>query len=134
MGKMHMVRNAILSAVAAALAAVPAQAGGGNGAPSAPAGAQDLPFVQLSPLISNDDYPADSMHDEEEGTVEFTILVGKDGRVSDCTVTSSSGSERLDRVTCRLISQRARLEPARDARGKPVERSLRSRLTWRLSA
>ena len=134
MRRKHLVRNAILSVVAAALAAVPAQAGGGNGVPPASAGAQDLPFVQLAPLISNDDYPADSKHDKEEGTVEFTILVGKDGRVSDCTVTSSSGSERLDWVTCRLISQRARFEPARDSRGKPVERSLRSRLTWRLSA
>jgi protein TonB len=123
---------ALLTALSSAGLAEPGASTSSGADPNRAMSSAALPFVQLAPLISNDDYPPESMSDEEAGTVKFTITVGPDGRVSDCIVTSSSGFERLDKLTCRLIRQRARFGAARDGRGKPVARALRSRITWQL--
>jgi len=47
-------------------------------------------------------------------------FVNVDGRVSGCVVTRSSGNAVLDETTCRLIEQRYRYDPSRDADGRPV--------------
>ena len=91
-------------------------------------------LANLAALVSDKDYPAFALRDEIEGTVGFRLRIATDGRVSGCTVTSSSGSLGLDVHTCRLMRQRARFRPATDARGRPVEDSISSRLTWRISA
>jgi protein TonB len=39
--------------------------------------------------------------------------------VTGCRVTRSSGSRALDSTTCRLIEQRFRFRPSRDALGRP---------------
>lgn len=44
----------------------------------------------------------------------------RDGRVTRCAVTSSSGSPELDAATCRLIEERFRYNPARTVDGDPV--------------
>ena len=46
----------------------------------------------LAGLFSNDDYPQSALRNEEQGTTGFRLDVGPDGRVTDCTVTASSGS------------------------------------------
>src|SRR3546814_12523039 len=61
---------------------------------------------------TNADYPSSALRNEEEGTTGFRVTVGTNGRVTDCSVTSSSGSSTLDAATCRLINRRARFTPA----------------------
>ncbi|WP_173204413.1 energy transducer TonB [Sphingopyxis sp. BSNA05] len=50
------------------------------------------------------------------------FTVGADGRASDCRIHQSSSHATLDATTCKLIEQRFRFEPARDASGRAVAR------------
>jgi len=76
--------------------------------------------ANLQGLLSTDDYPPSAQRNEESGTVRVQLTVGPNGRVTACSVTSSSGSSALDSATCRLLSSRARFTPARDSDGNPT--------------
>lgn len=82
--------------------------------------------------FSTDDYPAAAIRAEEQGVAGIEVQVGTTGRVSACNVTATSGSATLDRATCRLYSQRARFEPARDDAGRPVASTYRDTIRWQL--
>lgn len=91
------------------------------------------PRADLRGLITGDDYPSSAMRNEEEGTVRVRLTVGPNGRVSDCSVTSSSGSSSLDSATCRLLKSRARFTPAKNNQGQPTTDTYNSPpITWRL--
>ena len=72
------------------------------------------------------------MRNDEEGTTRFRLTVGTNGRVTDCSVTSSSGSAALDAATCRIMRSRARFTPARDNQGNPTTDTYTSSITWRI--
>ena len=78
------------------------------------------------------DYPPDARRARIEGTVRVRYVVGTDGRVGDCRVTRSSGHAELDATTCRLIEQRFRYRPARDAAGRPVPEAVSRTFDWLL--
>jgi protein TonB len=88
--------------------------------------------ANLASYVSNDDYPASALRNEESGTTGFRLTVGPDGRVTNCVVTSSSGSSALDAATCRLMRSRARFTPARDNTGASTTDTVNSRITWRI--
>jgi protein TonB len=88
--------------------------------------------ANLASYVSNDDYPPSALRAEEEGTTGFRLEIGPNGRVTNCTVTSPSGSKALDDATCRLMRSRARFTPARDSNGNPTSDSTTSRITWRI--
>jgi TonB family protein len=100
-------------------------------APAAPP-ASAQPRAHLSSLFSPDDYPAAAVRAGEQGTVEVKLAVGTTGRVTNCSVTSSSGSSALDSTTCRLLIARARFTPAMDSTGSPVTAEVTHRQPWRL--
>ncbi|MEO5640637.1 MAG: energy transducer TonB [Sphingomicrobium sp.] len=83
-------------------------------------------------LFSSDDYPNEALQKRETGTVKVRLTIGVDGRISACEVTLSSLSPSLDAATCRVITDRARFEPARDRAGRPVPDSYVQRITWKL--
>jgi len=82
--------------------------------------------------ISDADYPPSALRAEESGTTGFRLEIGTNGRVTNCTVTSGSGSSALDAATCRLLKSRARFTPAKDAAGNPTTDTYSSRIVWRL--
>jgi protein TonB len=88
--------------------------------------------ANLPGLFSTDDYPPSALRAGEQGTTGFRLDVGTDGRVTNCTVTSSSGSSALDQATCRLLQRRARFTPARDSNGQPTTDQNSGRITWRI--
>lgn len=88
--------------------------------------------ANIPSLFSDEDYPASAVRAGEQGTVRFRLGVGADGRVTDCTILSSSGSSALDSTTCRLVRSRARFTPARDKTGSPVPDTVESSVTWSL--
>lgn len=88
--------------------------------------------ANLNAYFSVDDYPIVALRAHHEGIVGFRLTVGVDGKVSDCRVTAPSGSSFLDVQTCRLLTIRARYNPARTADGTPVEGTDSGRVTWRL--
>lgn len=88
--------------------------------------------ANLGSYFSTDDYPAAALRAEAEGRTSFTLAIGADGRVTNCTVTGSSGNSALDRATCQLLRGRARYTPARDQNRNPVSGQDRGSVTWRL--
>lgn len=65
-------------------------------------------------------YPRRAVQREIEGNVGVAVTVGPDGRVTACSVTSSSGSEDLDQAACEGMQRYARYEPALDDAGNPT--------------
>jgi len=79
---------------------------------------------------TSNDYPSRALREEREGTTGFRVTVGADGRVTDCQITSSSGSPDLDQTACEKIRQRARFTPATDGDGNPTTGSYQNRVRW----
>ena len=75
---------------------------------------------------------ASALSREEQGTTRFRLTISADGRVSNCTVTGSSGSSTLDNTTCRIMRSRARFTPARDNYGNPTTDTHSGSITWRI--
>ena len=86
----------------------------------------------LASLFSAEDYPQDALRREETGTTTVELRVGTNGRVTNCAIASSSGSQSLDATTCKILTERARFTPARDSTGRPVASDYVQRVTWRL--
>jgi periplasmic protein TonB len=78
------------------------------------------------------DYPAAARRNEEQGSVSVRLSIGTNGRVTGCSVASSSGSSSLDTATCRILTSRARFTPARDSNGQPTTDTYTQRITWQL--
>lgn len=79
-----------------------------------------------------DAYPASAQRAGEEGRVVAKLTVGTDGRVTDCVVTTSSGSSALDSATCRIARSRVRYTPAKDQDGRPIQSNATIPVVWRL--
>jgi periplasmic protein TonB len=62
--------------------------------------------------LTRADYPAASIRLEEEGVVELSIYVLRDGRIGDIRVAKSSGYPRLDRAAVEEARRHWRLQPA----------------------
>ena len=80
--------------------------------------------------LRNSDYPEGLGEAGVQGTVGVIFTVLANGRVTDCRIRSSSGSEILDETTCRLIEQRFFYEPSRDGRGRPVVSHIVENHSW----
>jgi len=84
----------------------------------------------LPSLFSTDDYPQSAIRNEEQGTTAVRLSIGPDGRVAECSITSSSGSSALDSATCNIIKRRARYTPARDSAGNATTGTDTTRIRW----
>jgi protein TonB len=83
-------------------------------------------------LISSDDYPIAAARSGVQGKVTVELLIDASGRVSDCSLLQSSGSQDLDGATCTLLTRRAQYYPARNSAGIPVESRVTSSIRWNL--
>ena len=88
--------------------------------------------TSLAPLISVQDYPQYALDHHEEGSVATQLIVDPAGRVDSCKVIISSGFADLDATTCRLLTSRARFNPAVAENGTPIYGLYRSLITWTL--
>lgn len=82
--------------------------------------------------ITNGDYPNESIRNGESGAVVARLTVQVDGRVANCGVAVSSGHQRLDALTCALLTERFRFEPALDAEGRPTAALAVQTVRWML--
>ncbi len=82
--------------------------------------------------ITNGDYRSTWISRELSGTARFTVEINTRGRVTECAVTGSTGHSVLDTATCRLLTKRARFNPARDGNGEAVAGSYSSSVTWEI--
>lgn len=111
-----------LLALAAGAGAVPSSVG-----KSSPLGGS------LTGIFQVDDYPADALDLNQQGSVGVLVRVDPKGGVSDCMITSSSGSPALDAQTCRIVWLRAKFTPARDATGRPTASTYQQSIVWRIA-
>lgn len=88
------------------------------------------PPVRIAGELTHADYARTNPPRGAAGTVFIAFRVRTDGRVDSCRVVRSSGYDILDRATCRLVEQRFRFRPARDAQGRPIDYELRTNFTW----
>ncbi len=82
--------------------------------------------------FGRDNYPPSAVRNGDQGRVAATLTIGTDGRVTDCRVTSSSGSRDLDDTTCRIARSRVRYNPAKDDAGNPIASSVPLAVVWKL--
>jgi len=82
--------------------------------------------------LSTDDYPSSAIREGVQGVTGYRLGIGPDGKVTDCTITSSSGSTALDDQTCRLLPRRARFKPALDTAGNAIPSSYSGRTRWQI--
>ena len=82
--------------------------------------------------VSTDDYPPSALRAGEQGTVAMTWDINAQGRVENCQVTTSSGSDALDRASCAAITRRGRYSPALDSSGTPIRSTGSTRIGWRI--
>lgn len=104
------------------------------GMTSAQAPTPPRPRNDRASWIERRDYPTMEIFRRAEGITGFELTVGADGRAKSCAVIQSSGSAVLDETTCALVSERARFDPARDAKGRKIQGRYRSRVQWTIPA
>ena len=76
-----------------------------------------VPANDPAKWVTSNDYPYHTFH---EGIAKAELIVGANGRVSDCNIVESSGHAMLDRATCRWLPRRARFIPAKNNKGEPI--------------
>lgn len=100
--------------------------------------AYDAGDIELVPLtapvswISAVDYPPMALRMNEQGKVRVSLAIGTDGVPRSCRVDESSGSATLDERSCAILMARARFQPPKVARGKPVEATYTRAVDWRI--
>lgn len=77
-------------------------------------------------------YPTRAAREEREGRVGLRVSIGPDGKVTSCSVTSSSGSPDLDEAACDGMTRYARYNPALDADGTPTSGSAATAIVYKL--
>lgn len=80
-----------------------------------------------------ENYPSRAIRDEVEGRVGVRVSIGPNGRVSACSVSSSSGSNILDDAACEGMNRYARFKPALDDAGNPTTGSFSTTIVYQLS-
>ena len=82
--------------------------------------------------ITDNDYPRSAYSAGEQGRVTVVLSVDETGEPAVCTVRASTAPVQLAKLSCNLLIQRARFEPARDERGKGVAGEFVQGLQWSL--
>lgn len=82
--------------------------------------------------VTDSDYRSNWIRKELTGSVGFLLAIDAKGKVTDCTVTKSSGHSELDQATCRLIQRRAKFNPGKDGYGNPMADTYRNTVNWRI--
>lgn len=82
--------------------------------------------------VTDSDYRSRWVREGLSGRAGFALTIDGKGRVSDCTITRSSGHAALDEATCKLIERRARFDPAKDSYGNAIAGTYSSSVNWQL--
>lgn len=106
--------------------------GSGQGGAGQGGGAVTRPVHIAGAIDDASDYPIpEGGRAARRGTeVIVRVIVGVDGRASNCTIYRPSPDPEADRITCRLVVERLRFRPATDAQGNPVPAPFYWRQRW----
>ena len=92
------------------------------------------PFPRGNPgyWINSNSYPEIALRNGWQGKVVIALKINRWGVVADCTVQESSGYKLLDEATCAALANRARFDPATDAKGEPTDGIYLFPVNWSL--
>ncbi len=90
------------------------------------------PANDASRWVTDNDYRSSWIRRGYSGKASFSLEVSTSGRVTNCSITRSTGHTALDTATCSLIAKRARFDPAMDASGAPTAGIYTSSINWQL--
>ena len=76
-------------------------------------------------------YPTISRRLGEQGTSELQLAIGKNGFITDCQITKSSGADRLDAAACDYVKLHWRYQPATH-NGVPIASGDSTDIVWNL--
>jgi TonB family protein len=79
---------------------------------------------------TSSDYPSRALRLQKGGAVRFLLVVGPDGKPTQCKIAFSSGIPELDNATCRLVMLRAKFRPAMNAEQQPITGYYVNRVRW----
>ena len=88
------------------------------------------PAVKIAGAITARDYPREGREARLGDYVIVAITVGVDGRPTACRVHRPSRDSAADALTCRMVMERFRFNPARDGAGRPVESVFGWKQSW----
>jgi len=80
--------------------------------------------------VTNNDYPQIALRRGWEGDLTYALDIGADGKVDDCRIVNSSGRRALDDAACRMITRRARFDPATNRSGDAIAGTYRGAVSW----
>ncbi len=100
--------------------------------PAPPVGTRPEPIGRLGDWFPPESYPTQARARGQEGQTVFALDLDARGRITNCTIVQSSGSDLLDSTTCAQLISNGRFKPARDAEGKPVPGRFQSAMRWKL--
>jgi hypothetical protein len=83
--------------------------------------------------FSPSDYPSQALRQSDSGISKIMMMIDETGALKDCMVEETSGVATLDAMTCAILQQRAKFEPALDLAGKPARSVLTTRVNWRIA-
>lgn len=110
--------------------------GQGNGTGSGSSGTGDGGGGSHAEYLRGDirdrDYPREARDAGIQGDLTTRYVISPNGRITDCRIVRSSGSALLDATTCRLVMERFRYSPARDASGRKISEVHFDDHHWRL--
>ena len=107
----------------------------------APKPTAPMPPIELPPAPgparevfdpATNDYPRRSLLDGSEGLARYRLVIGTNGSVSSCEVTTSTGDRQLDQATCRHLTRRAQFEAATDENGAKVMGTYTGSVRWEI--
>lgn len=93
---------------------------------------QATPVGSPGSWLRSSDYPADMIAQGKNGWVRFRLGVNEAGVVTDCTVQQKMNPVEFNTVSCKLLTKRARFDPALDASGKPVKSYFLGSVLWKI--
>ncbi|MBL9069411.1 MAG: energy transducer TonB [Sphingopyxis sp.] len=93
---------------------------------------QPMPDGSPARWVATDDYPLEELRRDIQGTVAFQLKIDSKGAVENCLILHSSKSAVLDQLACKLLRERAKFKPARDANDQPVASFYVNRVRWQI--
>lgn len=88
---------------------------------------RELPSKQLP------SYPSRALRRNEQGRTHVTLDVSSQGKPERCSVVRTSGSEELDKATCKYAMKNVRYSPGTDFHGDEISGVALFSLNWALN-
>jgi TonB family protein len=90
------------------------------------------PSTNPANWIGYRDYPVNLLAKGAQGLVQFRLLVGVDGKPTDCFIQESTRPKGFDDAVCKAMMTRARFDPALDKDGKPIKSYWRTAVRFQM--